>query len=205
VIAQIWIIANILGGLTETGRLRYCVTSFFEGAAMPFFPSLPDNANVGDLLKIRPELQEGFSAFSEATMRGDSVFSIGERELIAAYTSALNSCDYCFGGHAAIARQHGVEEGVFDALIDDIDMAPVNDKLKPVLRYVKKLTLDPYKMVQADADAVFDAGWDEAALADAIWICARFNMMNRLTLGHGLDADPAAFEARAKKMAYGKT
>ena len=180
---------------------------------MPFFPSLPDNANVGDLFKIRPAFREGFSAFSEATMRGESVFSIGERELIAAYSSALNSCDYCYGGHAAIARQHGVAEGVFDALIDDIDMAPVDPKLKPILRYVKKLTLDPYKIVQADADSVFAAGWDEAALAagwdeaalaDAIWICARFNMMNRLTLGHGLDADPAAFEARAKAMAYGK-
>jgi uncharacterized peroxidase-related enzyme len=172
---------------------------------MPFFPSLPDAANVGDLFKIKPDFRDGFLTFSEATMRGDSVFSIGEKEMIAAYTSALNSCDYCYGGHAAIAKQHGVEESLFDALIDDIDMAPVDDKLKPVLRYVRKLTLDPYKMVQADADAVFDAGWDEAALADAIWICARFNMMNRLTLGHGLNADPAAFEARAKAMDYGKT
>jgi len=172
---------------------------------MPFFPSLRDNANVGDLFNIKPDFKEGFSAFSEATMRGLSVFSIGEKELIAAYTSVLNSCDYCYGGHAAIAKQHGIEEGVFDSLIDDIDMAPVDDKLKPILRYVKKLTLDPYKMVQADADAVFAAGWDEAALADAIWICARFSMMNRLTLGHGLKADPVAFEARAKAMDYGKT
>ena len=171
---------------------------------MPFFPSLPENANVGDLLRLRPSLKEGFSKFSEATMRGESAFSVGEKELIAAYTSALNACDYCYGGHAAIAKQHGVEESVFDALIDNIEMAPVDDKLKPVLRYVKKLTQDPYKMVQADADAVFAAGWDEAALADAIWICARFNMMNRLTLGHGLDADPAAFEARARAMDYGK-
>lgn len=172
---------------------------------MPFFPSLPDKASVGDLFKIRPEIRDGFSAFSEATMRGESAFSTGDKEMIAAYTSALNACDYCFGGHAAIASQHGVKPEIFDALMDDIDMAPVDDKLKPVLRYVKKLTQDPYKMVQADADAVFDAGWDEAALADAIWICARFNMMNRLTLGHGLDADPAAFEARAKAMNYGKT
>ena len=171
---------------------------------MPFFPSLPEDANVGHLFSIRPEIRDGFSEFSEATMRGESAFSIADKELIAAYTSALNSCDYCFGGHAAIARQHGVEQEVFDALIDDIQVAPVEDRLKPVLRYVKKLTQDPYKMSQADADAVFNAGWDEAALADAVWICARFNMMNRLTLGHGLNADPAAFEERAKKMTYGQ-
>ena len=171
---------------------------------MSFFSSLPKNANVGHLFTLRPHIRDGFSEFSDATMRGNSAFSIAEKELIAAYTSALNSCDYCFGGHAAIAKQHGVKEVVFDSLMDDIDLAPVDERLKPVLRYVKKLTLDPHKMIQADADAVFSVGWDEAALADAIWICARFNMMNRLTLGHGLEADPAAFEARAKSMQYGQ-
>jgi uncharacterized peroxidase-related enzyme len=172
---------------------------------MPFFPSLPDDAGIGHLFKIKPGHKEGFGKFSDAVMRDDSVFSIAERELIAAFTSALNSCDYCYGGHSAIARQHGVEEGVFESLIDDIDMAPVEDKLKPILRFVRKLTLEPYKMVQADADAVYTAGWDEEALADAIWISARFSMMNRLSLGHGLNADPAAFEARAKAMDYGKS
>jgi len=172
---------------------------------MPFFPSLPDDAGIGHLFNIKPGHREGFGKFSDAVMRDDSVFSIAERELIAAFTSALNSCDYCYDGHSAIARQHGVEEGIFDSLLDDIDMAPVDDKLKPILRFVRKLTLEPYKMVQADADAVYTAGWDEEALADAIWISARFSMMNRLSLGHGLNADPAAFEARAKAMDYGKS
>jgi len=89
-------------------------------------------------------------------------------------------------------------------LVDDIDMAPVDTKLKPILRFVRKLTLEPYKMVKSDAEAVFAVGWNEEALADAIWICARFNMMNRLSLGHGLEADPEAFEARAKAMEYAK-
>ena len=172
---------------------------------MPFFPSLPDDAGIGHLFKIKPGHREGFGKFSDAVMRDGSVFSIAERELIAAFTSALNSCDYCYGGHSAIARQHGVEEGVFESLVDDIDMAPVDDKLKPILRFVRKLTVEPYKMVQADADAVYAAGWDEQGLADAIWISARFSMMNRLSLGHGLNADPAAFEARAKAMDYGKS
>lgn len=171
---------------------------------MPFFDTLPDDAGIGHLFDINPDIRDGFTNFSQAVMRGGSPFSIAERELIAAYTSALNACDYCYGGHAAIAHQHGVEEGVFDALMADIEAAPVDARLKPVLRYVRKLTREPHKMVQADADAVYAAGWDERALSDAIWVCARFNMMNRLALGHGLTADPAAFEARAKNMGYEK-
>jgi len=51
---------------------------------------------------------------------------------------------------------------------------------------------------------VFAAGWDERALHDAILVCCRFNFMNRLTLGHGLDADPDLFEARARNMEESK-
>jgi len=171
---------------------------------MPFFSSLTQTSGIGHLFNIKPEHREGFSKFSESVMRGKSVFSIGEKEMIAAYTSALNSCDFCYGGHSVIARNHGVNENVFETLIDDIDMAPIDEKLKPILRFVKKLTLEPHKMVQSDAESVFQAGWNEEALSDAIWICARFNMMNRLALGHGLDANPDAFEARAKSMNYGK-
>ena len=40
-------------------------------------------------------------------------------------------------------------------------------------------------MTQEDADAVFAAGWSEQALADAICVCAHFNMVNRLVEGLG--------------------
>ena len=58
--------------------------------------------------------------------------------------------------------------------------------MKPLLAFVRKLTLTPSEMTQADADAVFDAGWDEKALHDAIAITARMSFMQRLTAGHGL-------------------
>ena len=40
-------------------------------------------------------------------------------------------------------------------------------------------------MTQKDADAVFEAGWDEKALHDAIAVCARMSFMNRLVEGFG--------------------
>ena len=59
-------------------------------------------------------------------------------------------------------------------------------RLAPVLEYVRKLTLDPKSMEQADADAVFAEGWDDDALFDAISICALFNFMNRILEGSGI-------------------
>jgi hypothetical protein len=47
----------------------------------------------------------------------------------------------------------------------------VSERLKPVLAYIRKLTLTPTKMAQTDVDAVFAAGWDERAVYDAVQVC----------------------------------
>ena len=72
--------------------------------------------------------------------------------------------------------------------------------MKPILRYVRKLTLSPSRMTQADADAIFAAGWNEQALHDAVSTCALFNFMNRLLEGHGVKGSAAVYAARGKAL-----
>ena len=158
---------------------------------MPFFHSLPKDAGVPDIQSSRPDLYDHWNKFRLALMRGPSPFSEAERELIAAFSSGLNACNYCYQGHQISAESFGVDVALFEKLIDDIDTAPVDEKLKPVLHYVRKLTLTPARMVQADADAVYAVGWDEHALHDAVAVCATFNFMNRLVLGHGVEYSEA--------------
>src|SRR6266540_3690076 len=77
--------------------------------AMAFFPSVPD-ADMKHTLAREPAIGMPFSQLNEAVMRGDAPFTAGERELIAAYVSALNGCDYCqcepAGLHEAVERLH---------------------------------------------------------------------------------------------------
>lgn len=169
---------------------------------MPFMKSLPEKANVREVFGLKPELRRAHGEMGRVIMRGDSALSAAERETIAAYVSHLNRCDYCYGGHSALARNMGADPAIFEKIADDVDTMPVDDKLKPILRFAKVLTLEPRNISQADADAVYAAGWDEKALHDAILVICRFNFMNRLTLGHGLDPDPEGFEKRAQSMAY---
>jgi alkylhydroperoxidase family enzyme len=89
-----------------------------------------------------------------------------------------------------VAYAWGVEEGLIEKLLKDMESAPVEPRLKPILAFVRKLTLTPSEMTQADADAVFDAGWDEKALHDAIAITARMCFMQRLTEGYGFAPMP---------------
>lgn len=119
-------------------------------------------------------------------LRGPSRFLEAERELMAAFVSTLNQCQCCAQGHAVRASKRGFDIAALEGLVADIDTAAISDRLKPVFRFIKKLTMEPARMVEADVQSVFAAGWDETALIDAIVLCAYFNMVNRIADGHGL-------------------
>lgn len=166
---------------------------------MPFVPDIDPPTLVG-VMQRRPELAAPLQEYTEILMRGPSSLSAGDRELIAAYVSGVNACRYCHGIHAATAAQLGMDEAVFDAGVADPDRLPVADALKPILRYVAKLTETPSRMVQADADAVFAAGWNEEAFETAVAICALFNFYNRVVEGHGIEADPTCWHEAGQRL-----
>lgn len=167
---------------------------------MPLVRSLPENATLADLRAGYADLLELFRPYGERLMRGPSPFTPGERELIAAYVSGLNSCRFCFGVHSRVAEGFGIDAKVFAILIENADAASVAERLRPVLRYVRKLTEHPTRMTPHDAAAVYDAGWDDTALVHAIAVCAYFNMMNRLVEGAGIVGDAEAYGRAARGL-----
>jgi uncharacterized peroxidase-related enzyme len=166
---------------------------------MPFFRSLPEDATTKQVFIAHPEIYSHWARVSEAILRGPSPLTPAQRELIGAYVSSLNACQYCYGGHRAAAELFGIAPEAIDGLIHDLATAPVDSQLRPIFAFVKKLTLTPTRMTQADADAVFAAGWDEAALHSAIAVCCVFSFMNRLVDGHGIEADRTSFTERGRK------
>jgi len=154
---------------------------------MPFLSFLPDDADMREIIQHRPKQMEIFNQLAHGLMRGPSAFTVGERELIGAFVSSTNDCPYCAGLHALVASHFDIPESTLEALALDFEIAPVKQRMRPVLRYVEKLTKTPYKMTHADADAVYAVGWDEFALSDAVLICGLFNMANRIIEGHGVD------------------
>ncbi len=168
---------------------------------MPVLPSLPRGATLLDVFRAFPETSKPLIEFHEVLLRGPSPFTEGERELIAAYVSALNECRYCRGVHTATTERLGTAQGAVAALVDDIDAAPIDRRMKPVLRYARKLTQSPGSATQTDAEAVFEEGWDETALYHAIAVTALFNFMNRLVEGLGIELDPAYVRPAAERLA----
>lgn len=152
---------------------------------MPFFKSLPENAGPPNVFANYPELYGVWSEMSQVLMNGPSPLSPGERELILAFAAGTAGCAFVYTAHSEVAYAWGIEDGLIDRLLDDLDTAPIEPRLRPLLAFVRKLTLTPGDMTQADADAVFEAGWEEKALHDAIAVTARMCFMQRLVDGHG--------------------
>ena len=173
---------------------------------MPFFSNIDDKDKVPDAFqKFNVGFERTILALTQKIVRGaDSELTVGQRELIAAFVSGTNACSYCAGAHGAAAVEFGIEEGLLTALLEDIDTTDVDEKLKPIFKFVKKLTREPAKMTQADADAVLAMGWSERALYDAIAVCCLFNFMNRYVDGIGLNTIPEqfSFEGKMLKMGY---
>lgn len=166
---------------------------------MSRLPSLPDRPTLADVFKRFPEGAAALLAYHDALLRGPSPLSVAERELIAAFVSGLNACEYCHGAHRTIAEVHGIEVTLFEKLVADPAAAGVSAKMQPLLAYVRKLSNAPARITDADAAAVYAAGWDEQALFHAVSICGLFNMMNRIVEGSGVVTDAATqAEQRAR-------
>jgi len=167
---------------------------------MPYFRSLPEDAGVRHILQLNKQVGRHLIELHEALLRGDSPLTPGQHELIAAYVSGLNACPYCYGVHEETARAFGLDEGAVESLLSDLEAAPVEPRMRPILAYARKLTLTPAKMTQADADAVFAAGWSERALHDVVHTTCLFNFMNRLLEGHGCKGSKELFALRGPAL-----
>src|SRR5262249_39998327 len=75
---------------------------------MPFFPSMPEDATTKHVFTAHPEIYSQWVRVSEAILRGPSPLTPAQRELIGAYVSSLNSCQYCYGSHRAAAELFGI-------------------------------------------------------------------------------------------------
>ena len=65
---------------------------------MPLFPSLPTPPHLLDVFRAFPAQVRPLLAYHDALLRAESPLTIAERELIAAFVSGLNACNFCFGG-----------------------------------------------------------------------------------------------------------
>ena len=140
---------------------------------------------IWNLLAFRPATAHHLAAMSHEIMFADAPISPALRELMAAYTSSLNRCDFCMRAHAAVAA-HTLGDELVRSVLADPETSALQESEKALMRFTRTLTLEPASITQADIDRLHDAGWADDAIFYAIEACALFNFYNRYVLGSGV-------------------
>ena len=169
---------------------------------MPYLKAHEETAGPGAVFSAYPEIYRHWAEMGQLLINGPSPLTTAERETIQAFVAGLIDCRYALVAHTAAAEACGAEAGLVGKLLADIETAPLADKLKPVMRLVRKLTLTPQQVGQADIDAVLEAGWGDKGLHDAIALTARMTFMSRIIFGHGfIPMSPERAKAQAEHRA----
>jgi uncharacterized peroxidase-related enzyme len=162
-----------------------------------------DEPGIRGLFQYRPETALPMNQLAEVLLRGDSTLTRGERELIAAYVSSLNQCNFCTSSHAAFAAAQ-LPEGMelVDQVRKDADSAPVSPKLRTLLDIAAAVQAGGRNVTGEQADAARAAGATDVEIHDTVLIAAAFCMFNRYVDGLGTWApdDPAAYAVAAEMI-----
>jgi len=136
--------------------------------------------------------------FTHEAMRGPSGWSVGDRELMAAYVSKVNDSAFCIGAHTATASQAYQDGARVAAVLADLESAPVEEPRSATLRMLGKLTAEG-KLSPDDVREVLSAGVSPEQVEDALAVCVAFNTTDRLADAFGFEVlSPEGFAAGAK-------
>lgn len=153
----------------------------------------PDN-NVDNIMmahSLRPHSMEGhMTIYKNVLHHSGNTIPKWFLEALGVYVSSLNACAYCvdhhFGGMVRLVNDEAKSTAIRAAIeARDIEAAPLDDAQKAAMVYAAKLTLHPQDMVESDAVALRDAGFDDGQILEINQVSAYFNYANRTVLGLG--------------------
>jgi uncharacterized peroxidase-related enzyme len=134
---------------------------------------------IWNLLAFRPDVTLPLASFTEGVMRGPAPISPGLRELIAAYTSWVNRCEFCWRSHVEVAGALLGSEQLAHSVLADLETSALPEAEKALLRFARKMTLDPAGPQEADIEQLRRLNWSDEAIYYAVMVVALFNFYNR--------------------------
>jgi uncharacterized peroxidase-related enzyme len=170
---------------------------------MPYIALNSADPGIRGLLRYRPETAGPLSELTEVLLRGPGTLTRGERELIAAYVSALNDCRYCSSSHAACAAaQLPGGMALVEQVRADPGSAPVPAKLKALLVIAAAVRNSGQDVTADHIAGARAAGATDMEIHDTVLIAAAFCMFNRYVDGLATIApdDPVLYAIGAEHL-----
>ena len=133
-------------------------------------------------------------------MRGPSSWSIGDRELMAAFIARSNECEWCTRAHTAVATKAYGHEVDIAAISADLEHVPIPEALRATLRLLRELVREKM-LTTADVRAAVASGVTIEQIRDALGVCFAFSITTRLANAFGFTlASQEAFDSGARYL-----
>lgn len=154
------------------------------------------------LLEYRKDTGEPIRVLTQILFRGPSTLTQAERELIASVVSNGNECRFCTAAHTAAVDLLLGEHTTSQMVKDNIDTAPVSEKMKALLT-IAKFTGQNGKLVTPEIVAKAKAeGATDLEIHDTVLIAALFSLYNRYVDGMAtaMPDEPGYFDMLADRI-----
>lgn len=154
------------------------------------------------LLEYRKDCAQPIRELTQFLLRGPSVLSEAERELIATVVSNGNNCRFCTTAHTAAADLLLGETATSQAVKQDIGSSPVSTKLKALLT-IALMVRESGKSVTPEAiENAKREGATDVEIHDTVLIAALFCLYNRYVdgLATALPDDAGYFNTLANRL-----
>jgi uncharacterized peroxidase-related enzyme len=132
-------------------------------------------ANAFDIDKLN-----AFTGLYNDLMLAPSGLSKLDREMIAVVVSSINRCFYCLVAHGAAVRQLSGDPVLGEMLVMNYRVAPLEPRQRAMLDFAAKMTTASATIVEADRQALRDAGFSDRDIWDIANVAGFFNMTNRV-------------------------
>jgi uncharacterized peroxidase-related enzyme len=136
------------------------------------------------LLTFKPTTGARLADLMHQLLRGDSPLSPTERELIAAYVSTLNNCEFCARTHTS-AAYHLDHADAREAAELGPEADGIDPRLRALLRLAAAVVPGGSNVSAEDVAAAREAGCGDEEIHDTVLLAAAFCMVNRYVDGLG--------------------
>jgi uncharacterized peroxidase-related enzyme len=164
---------------------------------------LPDAARI--VMYHQDFYGKPMTAWTQAAMREESGWSVGERELFAAMTAKWNSCAFCIQAHSAIASL-AMDKRLVDAALEDFRQAKLPLKLHAILDFLEIFTKTPDELTVERVVTLLNNWITLQEVEDAMAVATLFSITVRLadTLNFAMlsDGDSSRGAKRMLEQGY---
>jgi uncharacterized peroxidase-related enzyme len=153
-----------------------------EGKTKEVYDSILSRSMEPEVLSHQVEI------YSELMM-GPGPLTREEREMIAVVVSAANKSPYGAVHHCEALEHVEKDPGALKKELEKFLNKSESPRMKALLAYAAKLTLDPKDITEDDIKDMRDAGLTDNEILRANLVACYFNFSNRITLGLGVELE----------------